>query len=104
LKGTRCSKYPETSSGIGGELLECIGATTLDEYRKYIERDAASVNVVFNSRRVNELAHWRETRQKYYMDYAIATSSTIALNNFRLSTQKPPLGSQRVILAIANYR
>ncbi len=38
-RGDRCRQYSQASLARGE--LQCIGATTLDEYRKHIERDAA---------------------------------------------------------------
>ena len=35
-----CGQYAQTNAGTE-ESLHCIGATTLDEYRQYIEKDAA---------------------------------------------------------------
>ncbi|ONM39567.1 hypothetical protein ZEAMMB73_Zm00001d043982 [Zea mays] len=39
-KWNTCSKGPKLGGG-GGKRFQCIGATTLDEYRKHIEKDPA---------------------------------------------------------------
>jgi len=55
-----------------GEL-QCIGATTLDEYRKHIERDAA-LERRFQPVMVGEPSV--EETVRFYMACATATSST----------------------------
>ena len=80
--------------------LQCIGATTLDEYRKYFEKDAALTRrfqpIFINEPSVNDtISILRGLKEKYELHHGISISdkaivSAATLSNRYISTRKLP--------------
>ena len=80
-----------------GEL-HCIGATTLDEYRKYVEKDAALARR-FQPLMVQEptvedtIAILRGIKEKYELHHGVRISDSALVAAATLSTAISPTGS-----------
>ncbi len=80
--------------------LQCIGATTLDEYRKYFEKDAALTRrfqpIFINEPSVNDtISILRGLKEKYELHHGISISdkaivSSAILSNRYIATRKLP--------------
>ena len=80
--------------------LQCIGATTLDEYRKYFEKDAALTRrfqpIFINEPSVNDtISILRGLKEKYELHHGISISdkaivSAATLSNRYIATRKLP--------------